>query len=75
MLPYVRPIQSLSKIDNIVNYDTAEKNKVLGQAHFFRAFQYFTWIQQFGDVPYTDSLLALADQADVKRMPRDEVYD
>lgn len=63
-----------AKIDNITGYNTADKNKVLGQAHFFRAFQYFTLIRQFGDVPYTDSPLALADQADVKRMPRDEVY-
>lgn len=64
----------LSKIDEIPNYDTAEKNKVLGQTYFFRAFHYFDLIRAFGDVPYIDKPLTLADQEGITRAPRAEVY-
>lgn len=64
----------LSKIDEVPNYDTAEKNKVLGQTYFFRAYQYFELIRTFGDVPYVDKPLTLADQEGITRAPRAEVY-
>ena len=64
----------LSKIDEIPDYDTAEKNKVLGQTYFFRAFHYFDLIRTFGDVPYIDKPLTLADQEGITRTPRAEVY-
>lgn len=64
----------LSKIDDIPNYDQAEKNKVLGQTYFFRAFHYFDLIRTFGDVPYIDKPLTLAEQEGVTRTPRAEVY-
>ena len=64
----------LSKIDEIPDYDTAEKNKVLGQTYFFRAFHYFDLIRTFGDVPYIDKPLTLADQEGITRAPRAEVY-
>ncbi len=62
------------KIDLIPNYPQEDKNKVLGQAHFFRAYEYFDLIRTFGDVPYIDKTLTLADQQDVTRTPKDEVY-
>lgn len=64
----------LSKVDEVPDYDQEEKNKVLGQAYFFRGFLYFDLIRQFGDVPYTDSPLTLADQENITRTPRAEVY-
>lgn len=64
----------LSKIDEIPNYDQAEKNKVLGQTYFFRAFQYFDLIRTFGDVPYIEKPLELSDQEGITRAPRAEVY-
>jgi len=64
----------LSKIDDIPDYDQAEKEKVLGQTYFFRAFHYFDLIRSFGDVPYIDKPLTLADQASITRTPREEVY-
>lgn len=63
-----------TKIGNISNYPEAEKNKVLGQAHFFRAMLYFQLIRNFGDVPYTESPLELKDQKQIERTPRAEVY-
>lgn len=64
----------LSKIDEIPDYDTTEKNKVLGQTYFFRAHEYFKLIRKFGDVPYIDKPLTLADQEGITRAPRAEVY-
>lgn len=62
------------KIDLIPNYPQADKNKVLGQAHFFRAYEYFDLIRTFGDVPYIDRTLTLTDQENITRTPKDEVY-
>ena len=64
----------LSKIDEIPDYDEAEKKKVLGQTYFFRAFHYFDLIRTFGDVPYVDRPLELSDQEGITRTSRDEVY-
>lgn len=64
----------LSKVDEVPDYDQDEKEKVLGQAYFFRGFLYFDLIRQFGDVPYTDTPLTLADQENITRTPRAEVY-
>ncbi|MGN0257081.1 MAG: RagB/SusD family nutrient uptake outer membrane protein [Bacteroides sp.] len=64
----------LSKIDEIPDYNEAEKKKVLGQTYFFRAFHYFDLIRTFGDVPYVDRPLELADQEGITRTSRDEVY-
>lgn len=62
------------KIDLIPNYPQEDKNKVLGQAHFFRAYEYFDLTRTFGDVPYIDKTLTLADQQNITRTPKDEVY-
>ncbi|MGP1420939.1 MAG: RagB/SusD family nutrient uptake outer membrane protein [Tannerella sp.] len=64
----------LSKVDLIPNYDGEKKNRVLGQAYFFRAFQYFDLIRSYGDVPYVDKPLSLSDQEGIVRTPREEVY-
>ena len=64
----------LSKIDEIPDYNQAEKDKALGQTYFFRAFQYFDLIRTFGDVPYIDKPLELSDQEGITRTPRAEVY-
>lgn len=65
----------LSKIDEIPNYAQEDKDKALGQTYFFRAFQYFDLIRTFGDVPYVESPLELADQEGITRTPRAEVYE
>lgn len=62
------------KIDEIPDYPQDDKNKVLGQAHFFRGYVYFDLIRSFGDVPYIDKTLSLSDQENITRTPREEVY-
>lgn len=56
------------------NISDNDKNIILAQAYFFRAYQYFILIRQFGDVPYTESVLDLDDQKDIVRMQKTEVY-
>uniref|UniRef100_A0AB33J6G2 RagB/SusD family nutrient uptake outer membrane protein n=3 Tax=unclassified Prevotella TaxID=2638335 RepID=A0AB33J6G2_9BACT len=65
ILKYVPTVESMSD---------AQKAQAMAQARFFRAYQYFQLIRQFGDVPYTDSPLTLEDQKGIKRTPKAEVY-
>jgi len=44
----------ISRIDQAVFRDEAEKNAVLGAAYFQRAYRYFKLVHQFGDVPFLD---------------------
>ena len=64
----------LERIDMIEDYPEADKNVVLGEARFLRAYIYFTLIRQFGDVPYVDTPLALEELEGITRTPREEVY-
>lgn len=57
--------QNIDKINDFPS--DAERNNVLGQAHFFRAFTYFNLIKMYGDVPYITEPLELSQQDDVKR--------
>lgn len=73
---YIREANLLfSKIDNIEDYDEEEKQKVLGQAYFFRGMLYFDLIRTYGDVPYVTKPLELSEQDGITRAPRKEVYD
>jgi len=64
----------LKKVPGTAAMTDAEKKIVMAQARFFRAYQYFQLIRQFGDVPYTDSPLELSDQENIVRNPKSEVY-
>ena len=64
----------LKKVPGTVAMTDAEKKTVMAQARFFRAYQYFQLIRQFGDVPYTESPLELSDQENIVRNPKSEVY-
>ena len=64
----------LSKIDEIPNMNADTKAKIVGQAKFFRAMEYFLLTRAFGDVPYTESPLQLSDQAGITRTSKTEIY-
>ena len=64
----------LEKIDMIEDYPTADKEATIGEARFLRGYLYFELIQQFGDVPYVESSLALDQLEGITRTPREEVY-
>lgn len=64
-----------ANIDKVQNISEADKNNVLGQAHFFRAYIYGELIKQFGDVPYITEPLELSQQDDITREDWEVVYN
>lgn len=55
--------------------DFAEKNNVIGQAKFLRAYFYFELVKWFGDVPMAvDKRIQFGDQFTIDRTPKAEVY-
>lgn len=59
----------LERIDQISMSDEA-KNHWKGIAHFFRAYQYYTMVQIFGDVPWFSHSFDISDSAQIYK-PRD----
>lgn len=52
----------------------ADKDKFIGQAHFFRAFSYWELVQNFGDVVLTLEPIG-SDDLNVGRTPKAQVYN
>ncbi|MDR1331105.1 MAG: RagB/SusD family nutrient uptake outer membrane protein [Tannerella sp.] len=50
-------------IENCETSSVPEKNHFLGLARFFRAYFYFTKVKRFGDVPWIDRTIDVADEA------------
>ena len=59
----------LQRIDG-VDMDTTAKKHWKGIAHFFRAFQYFKLVQEFGGVPWYSQSADVSDSTEVYK-PRD----
>jgi hypothetical protein len=67
---YVRKANiMLERVDLVPMADEA-KNHWKGIAHFFRAFQYFKLVQEFGGVPWFSNSLAISDSGQIYK-PRD----
>lgn len=59
----------LERVDG-VDMDTTARKHWKGIGHFFRAFQYFKLVQEFGGVPFYNQPLDISDSTDVYK-PRD----
>jgi hypothetical protein len=44
----------ITRINDVTFSSDAEKNRILGQAYFHRAYWYYKLVHQFGNVPYLD---------------------
>lgn len=64
-----------ANIDQVEGLSEADRNNILGQAHFFRAMIYADLIRQFGDVPYTEAPMTLDEQEGIVRTDWKEVYN
>lgn len=64
-------------IENTEQSSVPEKNHYLGLAHFFRAYFYFDKVKRFGDVPWIDRTIDVADSLTLygKRDDRFEVME
>ncbi|PWJ35012.1 RagB/SusD family nutrient uptake outer membrane protein [Sediminitomix flava] len=59
---------AIDKIDQLVEATEEEKNYILGQAYFFRAFFHFELMQYYGGVPYVDKALTASDDQFLPRL-------
>ena len=62
----------------LVDVPDDEKNRVLGQAYFMRAFYYFHLVRLFGGVPYLSEPVTATTaeaMASISRTPASEVYE
>ena len=72
--PYIVIARANTVLERIpgIDMDLARKNRILGEAHFLRAFSYFILVRLFGPVPLrTASLTSITDTS----LPRAAVAD
>ena len=62
-------------VGRIPDMPADEREKLDGQAKFFRAYAYFELIKFFGDVPYVDHVMNIGDTYELVRMPVSQVLD
>jgi hypothetical protein len=63
----------LDRVPPIV-MDVAERNRVLGEAHYLRALMYFQLVRMFGDVPLMEHEAKSVADAQIPRTPSAQVY-
>jgi starch-binding outer membrane protein, SusD/RagB family len=66
----------LDRVPAITPMNEAQKNKILGEAHFLRAWSYFYLVRLYGDVPLiTAPQTATSENFLPVRSPAEEVYN
>lgn len=63
---------ALAKINMIKDISDAEKNDLIGQAHFIRAYCHFTLFRIWGPMPYITKVIGADDQWDIPRLSKHE---
>ncbi len=59
----------------LVDADAAEKNKIVAQAYFARAFVYYHLVRQFGDIPYlTEPVTDIQAAGSISKTSAADVY-
>ncbi len=60
-----------------IDMDEAEKNRLLGQAHFLRGYYYFHLVRMFGDLPLVTAPVLPSDEEALRpsRSSAAEIYD
>lgn len=65
----------IHNIDKVIDITAEEKNKVLGQAYFYRAWFYFQLITRYGGMPKLDKVFIGNGDEDIPRMTYHESHD
>jgi hypothetical protein len=63
---------ALQKVDMIQDATESEKNDLIAQAHFVRAFAHFELFKIWGPMPYITSVIGSDDQWDIPRLSKHE---
>ncbi len=64
----------IENIDKVQNAKQIDKDDLIGQAYFVRAFAHFTLCRIFGGMPYLDKVLEADDNWDMARLTALETY-
>jgi hypothetical protein len=64
----------LKNFDMLVSATDEEKNLLLGQMYFFRAWCHFEIVRAWGSVPYIDKLLEPDDNMNIPRLSLEETF-
>jgi hypothetical protein len=73
-LTIYRANQGLANFDKLVSATDEEKNLLLGQMYFFRAWCHFEIARSWGGVPYIDKLLEPDDNMKLPRLSMEETF-
>jgi starch-binding outer membrane protein, SusD/RagB family len=65
----------LSKIDDTSFTDSSEKQQLIGEVHFLRAYFYYLLMTQYGGVPLIDKVMNVGDSYEVARNTFAETID
>ena len=74
--PYVMISRANSVLENVpqIDMDEVQKNRILGEAHFLRAWSYFVLVRLFGPVPLRTSSIKDIAETNIPRAPIADVY-
>ena len=65
----------LQKVPDVPGMTDAQKNQILGEAHFLRALHYHNLVKYWGDVPMPlEPIASPAEAAQLTRTPKADVY-
>lgn len=65
----------IAAANNVTNISTADRNAIIGEARFLRAYVYFRLVQTFGELPITDKPVTGDFDYGKPRQSIKEVYD
>ncbi|MDR0938733.1 MAG: RagB/SusD family nutrient uptake outer membrane protein [Mediterranea sp.] len=60
----------LDNIDRVPALSTELKNRYIGEAKVIRAYHYYQLYTRFGDVPYIDHVISIAESQSIARTPK-----
>ena len=73
MFKVIRTVnKALKYIDNVKDINQAEKDDILGQAHFVRAFAHYDLFRFWGPFPYITHVIGPYDSWDIPRLSKHE---
>lgn len=65
----------LGKAPLVENMNENTRRRILGEAHFLRAYAYFALVRYWGPVPIRTEQFTGASELAIPRAPKDQVYD
>ena len=67
-------LKNIPGVELDIDMDASTRDRLLGEAHFLRAYYYFRLLRIFGGVPLTLDVIESSDQWTMPRASIDEVY-